>query len=49
MSIIKLNTAYRLFYQLENVTFHIRFPVVWTDRRKVTRLQIFFDAKMVET
>ena len=31
MSINKLNTCFRLPYQLENVTFHIGFPVVQTD------------------
>ena len=30
---IKFNTGYRLPYQLENVTFDIGFPVVWTDGR----------------
>ena len=31
ISINELNTHFRLPYQLENVTFHIGFPVVQTD------------------
>ena len=31
MSINKLNTCFRLPHQLENVTFHIGFPVMQTD------------------
>ena len=41
----KLNTGYRLPYQLENVTFGIGFPVVQTDGRTGVRPrdQIFSD------
>ena len=38
MSIIKLNTSYRLPHQQKSLTFHIGFPVVRTDGRTVTWL-----------
>ena len=41
MSIIKLNTGYRLPNWQESLTFHIGFPVVWTDGHMVTLLPKF--------